>query len=146
MSVTVRQLMDEQVAGLVGREDELALLRQLLDEGGPLVIFIHGIAGAGKTALAGAFAVEARASGAAVLRLDCRSIEPTERGFLAALEDRIGGQLATARAAAERLGGFGDRVVLLVDTYELFRILDPWLRQSFVPALTDNVRVVLSGR
>src|SRR5450759_1123422 len=33
----------------------------------------------------------------------------------------------------------------MVDTYELFRILDPWLRQAFVPALTDNVRIILSG-
>ena len=83
------------------------------------------------------------ARGTTVLRLDCRSIEPTERGFLAALEDRTGGQLSTAEDAAARLGSLGDRVVLMVDTYELFRILDPWLRQAFVPALTDNVRVVL---
>ena len=125
MSLTVRQLMDAQAAGLVGRDDEMALLRQLLDGGGPLVVFVHGIAGVGKSALLEAFAVEARSRGTTVLRLDCRSIEPTERGFLAALEDRTGGQLATAQDAAARLGGLGDRVVLMVDTYELFRILDP---------------------
>jgi len=136
MSLTVRQLMDEQAAGLVGRDDEMALLRQLFGGGGPLVVFVHGIAGIGKSALLEAFAVEARAQGTTVLRLDCRSIEPTERGFLAALEDRTGGQLSTAEDAAARLGSLGDRVVLMVDTYELFRILDPWLRQAFVPALT----------
>ena len=146
MNLTVRQLLDEQAAGLVGRDDEMVVLRQLLGEGGPLVVFVHGIAGIGKSALLEAFAVEARASGATVLRLDCRSIEPTERGFLAALEDRTGGQLANAADAAARLGSLGDRVVLMVDTYELFRILDPWLRQAFVPALTDNVRIILSGR
>jgi hypothetical protein len=146
MSHTVRQLMDEQALGLVGRDDEMAVLRQLLGGGGPLVVFVHGIAGIGKSALLEAFAAEARAQGATVLRLDCRSIEPTERGFLAALEDRTGGQLSSAEDAAARLGSLGDRVVLMVDTYELFRILDPWLRQAFVPALTDNVRVILSGR
>ena len=146
MNLTVRQLLGDQAAGLVGRDDEMAVLRHLLGEGGALVVFVHGIAGIGKSALLEAFSVEARTRGATVLRLDCRSIEPTERGFLAALEDRTGGQLSTAEDAAARLGGLGDRVVLMVDTYELFRILDPWLRQAFVPALTDNVRVILSGR
>jgi len=146
MSTSVRQLMDEQAAGLVGRSDEMAVLRQLLGEAGPLVIFIHGIAGVGKSALAESFSVEAREAGATVLRLDGRSIEPTPRGFLAALEGKTGGDLATAEAAAARLGRLGERVILVVDTHELLRMLDPWLRQSFVPALSDNVRIVLSGR
>src|SRR5262249_42151129 len=30
--------------------------------------------------------------------------------------------------------------------YELFRLMDTWLRNVFVPLLPDNVRVVLSGR
>jgi DNA-binding response OmpR family regulator len=146
MNLTVRQLLDEQAAGLVGRDDEMVVLRQLLGEGGPLVVFVHGIAGVGKTALAEAFAVEARASGATVLRLDCRSIEPTERGFLAALEARTGGELTTAEDAAARLVSLGERVILVLDTYEVLRILDPWLRQTFVPTLTDRVRIILSGR
>ena len=146
MSHAVRDLLDEQAAGLVGRSDERAALRQLLGDGGPLVVFVYGIAGIGKTALVEAFAVEARGSGTTVLRLDCRSIEPTERGFLAALEDTTGGQLATAENAAARLGSLGERVILVLDTYEVFRLLDPWLRQTFVPSLTDKVRIVLSGR
>lgn len=146
MGRTVRQLLEEQSTGLIGREVETAVLSQLLGDEGPLVVFVHGIAGIGKSALIEAFATEARADGATVLHLDCRSIEPTERGFLAALGDRTGSQAATVVDAAARLGGLGDRVVLMLDTYELFRILDPWLRQAFVPALTDNVRVVLSGR
>jgi hypothetical protein len=78
--------------------------------------------------------------------LDCRSIEPTERGFLEALEDKVGGQLVTSQGAATRLGDLGQRVVVILDTYELLRILDPWLRQVFVPELRDNVRIILSGR
>ena len=146
MSRTVRQLLDDQAAGLVGRDHERAVLRRLLGDTGPLVVFIHGIAGVGKSALMDAFAAEARASGATVLRLDGRSFEPTERGFLAALEARTGGQLATAGDAAARLASLGERTIVLLDTYEVLRILDPWLRQAFVPALTDQVRVVLSGR
>lgn len=143
---TFRQLMDDQAAGLVGRDDEMDILRQLLGDDGPLVVFVHGIAGIGKSALADAFGTEARASGAAVLRLDGRTIEPTERGFLAALEAKTGGDLATSAEAGIRLGNLAERVILIVDTYEVLRLLDPWLRQTFVPALADNVRLVLSGR
>src|SRR5688572_29219850 len=146
MTQTIRQLMDEQATWLVGRENEMDVLRRLLGEDGPLVVFVHGIAGIGKSALVEAFGVEARDSGATVLRLDCRSIEPTERGFLAALEGKTGGELTTAEAAATRLDGLGDRVVLVLDTYELARLLDPWLRQAFVPAQSAKIRIVLSGR
>lgn len=103
----------------------MEILRQLLGEAGPLVVFVHGIAGIGKSALAEAFAVEARACGATVLRLDGRSIEPTERGFLAALEGKTGGDVGTAEDVAARLSRLGDRVILIVDTYEVLRILDP---------------------
>jgi DNA-binding winged helix-turn-helix (wHTH) protein len=146
MSRTVHQLLEDQSAALAGRDVETAVLRQLLGEDGPLVVFVHGIAGIGKSALIDAFAAEARAHGATVLHLDCRSIEPTERGFLTALAEKTGSRAATVGDASERLARLSKRVVLMLDTYELFRILDPWLRQAFVPALTDNVRLVLSGR
>ena len=147
MTQTIRQLIDEQATWLVGRDDEMDVLRRLLGEDGPLVVFVHGIAGIGKSALVEAFGVEARAAGATVLRLDCRSIEPTERGFLAALEAKTGGELTTAEAAATRLDGLGERVVLVLDTYELARLLDPWLRQIVRagPVGQDPGRPVGSG-
>src|SRR4051794_10118268 len=146
MTQTVRQLMDQQATGLVGRDEELGLLRRVLGDGGPLVVFLHGIAGVGKSAIAESFAVEARGRGATVLQLDGSAIQPTPDGFLAALEDKTGGALANAAEGAARLERLGDRVVVIIDTYELLRMLDPWLRQSFVPILSDRVRIVLSGR
>lgn len=146
MSRTIGQLMEEHVAGLVGRADERAILRRLLSDDGPVVVFLYGIAGVGKSALLDRFAVEARARGATVLRLDCGAFEPTQRGFLAALSGATGGELATAEDAAARLGGLAERVVLVLDTYELLRMLDTWLQQTFVPGLPDNVRIVLAGR
>src|SRR3954470_11468313 len=143
---TVRQLLDEQASGLIGRDEEMALLRRTLGDGGPLVVFLHGIAGVGKSAIAEAFAVDARGHGATVLQLDGRSIQPTPDGFLAALEDKTGGALASAAEGASRLGRLSGRVVVIIDTYEVLRMLDPWLRQSFVPILSDNVRIVISGR
>ena len=146
MSITLRQLMEERSAGIVGRQDEMASLHSLLGEGGPLVAFVHGIAGVGKSALAEAFAVQARSEGATVLRLDCRVIEPTERGFISTLALAIGSEPTTTPGIATRLSRLGQRVVLVLDTYEVLRLLDLWLRQTFVPALTDNVRVILVGR
>jgi ABC-type cobalamin/Fe3+-siderophores transport system ATPase subunit len=130
----------------VGRTAELAVLLQSLEGGGPLVVGVHGIGGVGKSTLLEAFSQRARARDTGVVRLDCRTIEPTERGFLAELGAAIGATLHDATGGADRLSALGERVVLALDAYELLRLLDTWLRQVFVPALGDNVRVVLCGR
>ena len=143
MGRTVRQLMDQQAVGVIGRDVEPAVLRQLLGERGPLVVFVQGSPGSARPRWSRR-SPSRRGPRATVLRLDCRSIEPTERGFLARSRR---GPAASWRPPATLPRGsasLGKRVVLMLDTYELFRILDPWLRQTFVPALTDNVRVVLS--
>jgi hypothetical protein len=139
-------LADRATESLVGRREELAILLRALEEHGPLVLHIHGIGGVGKTSLLEAFAPRARARGAAVAHLDCRAIEPTEHAFVRELGAAIGGDPATPEAAAERLGNLGSRVVLILDTYEVFRAMDTWLRQVFVPVLPDSVRVILCGR
>jgi DNA-binding response OmpR family regulator len=139
-------LADRATENLVGRREELAILLRALEEDGPLVIHIHGIGGVGKTSLLEAFAPRARARGAAVAHLDCRAIEPTEHAFVRELGAAIGGDPATPEEAAERLGSLGSRVVLILDTYEVFRAMDTWLRQVFVPVLPDSVRVILCGR
>lgn len=146
MTLTMRQRIEDQGAGLVGREPERALLHSVLGVDGPPVVFVHGIGGVGKTTLVDAFAGEARASGVIVLRLDSGAIEPTPRGFLAAISNATGGELGTAEDAAVRLAGLADRVVLVLDRYEVLRPIDLWLQQTFVPALHDGTRVVIAGR
>jgi hypothetical protein len=133
-------------AGFVGRARELEQLLAILSDAGPRVAYVHGIAGVGKSALLDAFSVRADAEGATVLRLDCREIEPTERGFLHELERATGTKATEQKHILTRLGALGPRVVVVLDTYEVFRVLDMWLRRSFVPALSDNVRVVVAGR
>ena len=129
----------------VGRAKELSILCSLLVDG-PRVVFLHGIAGVGKSALLSVFAETARDRGVAVVPLDCRSIEPTERGFLQELDSAIGGPSKTSEEAAQRLRGLGEPVVLVLDNYEVFRLVDTWLRQVFIPLVPDNVRLVISGR
>ena len=129
----------------VGRTAELEGLSALLSNG-PRVIFLHGIAGVGKSALLTVFAERARTQGATVIGLDCRAIEPTERGFLQELRSAIGGPTSRVDQAAMRLQSLGHQVLLALDNYEVFRLMDTWLRQVFIPRLPDNVRVVIVGR
>ena len=129
----------------VGREPELEVLSSLLTEEAR-VIFLQGIAGVGKSALLGAFAEHARKQGATVISLDCRAIEPTERGFLHELKSTLGGPITRLNQVAPRLQALGPRVLLSFDNYEVFRLLDTWLRQVFIPFLPDNARVVIAGR
>ena len=128
-------------ATLVGRDTELATLRRVLDPGGPRVCFVYGMAGIGKSTLLGRFASLCDARGVRVATVDCRSMEPTPEGCIAAL-----------RAAGVSLGGSesdtasADATVVLIDTYEVFRIADPWLRHELLPELGPTIRVVVAGR
>ena len=142
----VRDLLAQRASEtFVGRAAELSELLGILD-GGQHVVFVHGIAGIGKSALLESFADQARARGAAVVTLDCRNVEPTERGLLYELGNAIGGTITRPEDAGERLGSLGRQAVLALDNYEVFRLMDTWLRQKFVPLLPANVRVVLVGR
>src|SRR5215471_1226217 len=143
----IREHLERQAAeGVIGRGDELTALLHCLQPGGPRVVHLHGLAGVGKSTLLEAFGAAARRTGVSVVRLDCRGVEPTEHGFLRELIGAIGGDAATAEEAADRLGALGDKVVLALDSYEVFRLVDGWLHQVFAPALPDNVRLVLVGR
>src|SRR5580698_9419186 len=143
----VRDLLKRQVAGtFVGRAEELCWLHDILADDGPVVVYLHGIAGIGKSRLLSAFVQAARAEGVTVVRLDCRGIEPTEAGLLNELATAIGGLIGSAEEIAARLGHVGTKVVVALDTYEVFRLMDTWLRQAFLPILPDNVRFILCGR
>src|ERR1700728_4071284 len=91
MSGTLRTLLGARAAAVVGRQAERAVLLELAERDRPLVVAVHGIAGIGKSALLAVFTEDAREHGAVVVNLDCGGIEPTERGFLAALDRAIRG-------------------------------------------------------
>src|SRR5262249_46010915 len=146
-NMQVKDLLDRRVAhNFVGRVEEISLLLDTLKPDGPIVVHLHGIAGSGKSTLLDVFAKRARVAGATVVRFDCSSIEPPETGLLAELAAATGGTPGTPEEIALRLGEVGTRVVVALDTYEVFRLMDSWFRQVFVPLLPDNVRLVFCGR
>jgi hypothetical protein len=133
--------------GPVGRRRELELLARMTDRDDQTVVaHLHGVAGVGKSTVLDAFMAEERARGAIVVRLDCRTVEPTERGFLREVSAAVGISSIGVGEVGSRLGHLGERVLLALDNYEVFRLLDSWLRTAFLPALDESVRVVLVGR
>lgn len=132
-------------ANFVGREDELRLLMQCSDGSGPLLTWIHGIAGVGKSALLQEFSSRAASIAVRTIQLDCRFIEPTVSGFLAQMQAVAGCPIASLEEAASALSS-GTPTVLVLDGYESLRLLDCWIRQEFLPALSDPLRIILCGR
>lgn len=130
----------------VGRAAELSALDALLEPDGPLVVHLHGIPGAGKSTLLARFAERARARGARTVELDCEGVEPTASGFLTALGEAWGRPLAGLADAAAALGEAAGPVLLALDRYEGFLLLDSWLRQVALPALPGTVRLLLASR
>ena len=131
---------------LVGRERELGSLLALLESDRKYVAYVHGVAGIGKSSLLAAFAARARERGTLVVSLDSRTLEPTDRGFQAALARAIGLHgVGSIKRLVGRLDELGP-VCLLLDHYEVLRLIDTWLRQEFVPALPETVRLVIAGR
>ena len=129
--------VDMRTRRFVGRERELAALGALLGSGEPAVVHVHGIAGIGKSAVVAALADRLRTEGINVVVLDCRTIEPTERGAQSALEQAF---------APDAPGNGSARSVLVLDHYEVFRLMDTWLRQVLVPSLAPGMSLLLSGR
>jgi DNA-binding winged helix-turn-helix (wHTH) protein len=139
-------LSEQARADFAGREQEMDALFELFERGGPLVVHVHGVAGIGKSSLLEAFGARARSRGARVVRIDCRAVAPTAQAFLAELSEALGEPLPTVEDAAGRLSLFGESVVLTLDTYEAYRLLDTWIRQVFVPSLPINTRLATAGR
>lgn len=132
----------------VGGKPELARFRSLLVEPSPRVLFMHGIAGAGKSTLIHRFVAETPSDDdTSVLPLDCRDIEPTEAGCRAALVEALGFDPLDMRADDLRSASTRTRrTVICLDHYEVFRLLDTWIRQQLTPSLPDNVSLLIAGR
>ena len=127
-----------------GRAGELAVLSRQLDDGGTPLLFLYGLSGIGKSALLRDYAVLAAGKGYHLALLDAEAIEPSEPGFMAALEGAAG--IGAGRPAWDVLAGRTAPTLILIDHYEHIALLDGWLRQSLLPQLPANVKVLVAGR
>ncbi|NHC45336.1 ATP-binding protein [Motilibacter aurantiacus] len=126
-----RRLHAARAQALVGRRRECEVFRRALDDPGAVaLLWVHGPGGIGKSTLTRLWAQEARAAGRTVVELDGHFIGPSPQDF----ED-------AAAALLQQPGA-----VLVVDTFEQCRWLEPWLRERFLPRSAPGALVVVSGR
>jgi DNA-binding winged helix-turn-helix (wHTH) protein len=144
MPQTLGALLAQRHAAITGRDPERAQLRALLEPDGPVVAYVHGLAGVGKTTLLHAFASEARAAGFATVELDGHVDHPTRGSLLSAVKQGV--RLHEPPTLDEVVAALREPTVLLIDTFELLRALDDWLCRTVIPALPAHVRVVIAGR
>ena len=143
MPQTLGALLAQQAAAITGRDHERAQLGRLLEPGGPVVAYVHGLAGVGKTTLLHAFASDARAAGFATVEIDGHVTYSTHGAFLAAL---TGAESNEPPAFDDAVAALDGPTLLLVDTFELLVPVDQWVCRTLIPALPRDVRVVIAGR
>jgi hypothetical protein len=130
-----------------GRHAELERLNVFALGDEPLVMHIQGIPGIGKTHLLNALAASIGAKDVFVVRIDARWCEPSAASFCRAICKEIGApESEDLPVVAAALSDRAKRTLLVLDSYECFRLLDSWLRQVFLPALGEGVRTILSSR
>lgn len=134
------------LANVVGRDEELAALAAAAQDEVPLVSFVCGVSGIGKTTLLRALGARFAVQGIRVVTLDGSDVEPTAHGILAALAQCLADPQATLDSVGTALEAVGRRVVLIIDAYDALGLVDTWLRQTLIPALPDNVRLVIGTK
>ncbi|MBI5301634.1 MAG: AAA family ATPase [Chloroflexi bacterium] len=122
----------------VGRDVERALFVNALaaSELPFQILYVCGPGGVGKTTLLREFTHLAEQAHISAHYVDARHFDPAPESFLAALG--IDTPLQTLAQSSRR--------VILVDTYETLAPLDAWLREVFLPQVSDQVLLVLAGR
>jgi len=128
------------------RAEERKELHRCLDPDGPWVVAVHGIGGIGKTTLLREFAEVARDRGARVVVLDGDAVEPTQSGFRASLTDALAAVGTSIEDLESADDGSSPPVVLVLDVFDSLRLLETWLRQTFLPSVGGALRLVTAAR
>jgi hypothetical protein len=132
-------------AALAGRDAELCLLRRVTAPGGPVVAYVHGPAGIGKTALISALDVSLEDEGIRRLHIAAGAVEPTPTAILTALGRALDHEARTIAEVAAALEGVAGVTVMMVDDVDTWRLATSWLRAELLPALPANSRFVFGG-
>lgn len=130
---------------LAGRDLELSLLRQITAPGEAVVVYVHGPAGIGKTALISALDVWLEDEGVRRLHIAAGAVEPKPAAILAAFGGVIDHEVRTIEELAAALASLSDVTVIMIDDIDTWRLAASWLRTELFPALPAGTRVVLAG-
>ncbi|MBV9908329.1 MAG: ATP-binding protein [Hyphomicrobiales bacterium] len=130
---------------LAGRDADLRLLRQVTAPGGPVVVYVHGPAGIGKTALISALDACLEDEGVRRLHIAAGAVEPTPPAILTAFGRVLGQEARTVAELAAVLASTKGVAVIIVDDVDTWRLAASWLRVDLLPALPASTRFVLAG-
>lgn len=135
--VTMRERFEERLArSVVGREAEQAKLDSIWTENASPLLWLWGLPGIGKTALLHAWSFASKRRGRRVAWIDALELEPSPEAFSTAVTDSLGQDPASVT---------GEPVVVVLDHYDAFKLLDGWLRERWVPALSAQVRLIIAA-
>ena len=145
-AATIADLIrQERRTALAGRDAELRLLRQVTEAGGPVVAYIHGPAGIGKTTLVSALDTCLEDQGVRRLHIAAGAVEPTPTAILMALGSVLDHETRTVAELAAALASVKDITVVMVDDVDTWRLAASWLRADLIPALPATTRFVFAG-
>jgi hypothetical protein len=145
-AATIAELIRQgRRATLAGRDAELRLLRQVTAPGGPVVVYVHGPAGIGKTALISALDTCLEDERVRRLHIAAGAVEPTPTAILTAFGGVLGQEIRTVAELAAVLGSIEDVTVVMIDDVDTWRLAASWLRVDLLPALPESTRFVLAG-
>jgi hypothetical protein len=132
-------------SALAGRDAELRLLREIMAPEGPVVVYLHGPAGIGKTALISALDASLEDDGVRRLHVAAGAVEPSPRAILAALARTFGHDARTVAELAATLTTSNIITVVVIDDIDTWLLAASWLRTELLPALPASTRFVLAG-
>ncbi|MBW4663481.1 MAG: hypothetical protein KME01_04650 [Chroococcus sp. CMT-3BRIN-NPC107] len=145
LSSLAERLNAERNRRFVGRKNEIELFEKAIAalELPFYLLYIFGPGGVGKTSLLKQFSRLSN-SHATTIYLDARNLDPTPESFINALKVLL--HLDSSESPLQKLASQNQRQVIFLDTYEVLTPLDRWMREVFLPQLTENTLIVIASR
>jgi len=119
---------------------ELNFLSRIFDNDGPDIIGVYGIAGIGKSTLMNRFIALSQTQ---CWKIDCQLCEPTPKAFLSCVMGLVDCESAELNTIAAKIK---PGTILILDQFELFGLLESWLRREFMPVMKGRLNLIFSGR